>query len=120
MSETTFFRLLHHDDKAAALRAAVAALNQQQPPADTYAVDPASFAQVPGSPFAYWVSEKVRGLFKELSQFEIEGRIVRLGDHPDSDFRYLRLFWEVLKNSSRTWFIPCQVISGYSQPGDAS
>jgi hypothetical protein len=91
---TTFFRLLHHDDKPAALRAAVEALHQQQPPADTYMVDPASFAQVPGSPFAYWVSEKVREVFTELPKFENEERTVKQGLATADDFRFVRCWWE--------------------------
>lgn len=53
-----------------------------------HAVDPASFRQVPGSPFAYWVSERVRRLFTELLPFEVEGRWVRSRAHGSNDFRY--------------------------------
>jgi hypothetical protein len=43
---------------------------------------------VPGSPFAYWVSERVRRLFTELLPFEVEGRWVRSRAHGSNDFRY--------------------------------
>ena len=42
-----------------------------------FELDPSSFSQVPTSPFAYWVSERVRRLFKELPPFEGEGRTVK-------------------------------------------
>jgi hypothetical protein len=92
---TTFFRLLHHDDKPAALRAAVEALHQQQPPADTYMVDPASFAQVPGSPFAYWVSERVREVSTELPQFDSKDRHACVTNPAGNDHRYFRTSWEI-------------------------
>lgn len=56
MPTTTFLRLLAADDKAAALRAAAVAARAGQPAPDVFAVDPISFRQVPGAPFAYWVS----------------------------------------------------------------
>ena len=49
-----FFRLLSFEDKAAALAEGVAAVRSGRQ-ADTlvHQVDPQSFRQVPGSPFAY-------------------------------------------------------------------
>jgi hypothetical protein len=89
---TLFFRLLNHEDKAAALGDAISALREGRG-ANTVvrAVNPASFRQVPGSPFAYWVSERVRRLFTELPPFEVEGRWARLGAHESNDFRPLLL-----------------------------
>src|SRR4051812_17467673 len=92
---TVFLRLLAHDDKPAALAQAVDRLRDGQASPDVYAVDPESFRQVPGSPFAYWVSERVRRLFSELSPFESEGRSVRVGLQTSDDFRFLRGCWEV-------------------------
>lgn len=101
MSEALFLRLLSVEDKAEALARAVAA-TRQGTALDTviHLVDPDEFEQVPGSPFAYWVSERIRHLFAVLQPFESENREVRLGDHPSDDFRYLRLFWEVPADSS--------------------
>lgn len=76
MTDTTptiFLRLLAAGDKAAALADAVAALRAGSPStadADTYAVDPASFRQIPGSPFAYWVSEQMRYTFSRFPALE--------------------------------------------------
>lgn len=87
---TTFFRLLHTDDKDAALRQELAA-----PGSLTFQVEPAKFAMVPGSPFAYWVSDRIRRLFQELPPFESEGRTVKQGLATADDFRFVRCWWEV-------------------------
>jgi hypothetical protein len=62
-----------------------------------HAVDPDSFEQVPGSPFAYWVSERIRDVFTKFSVFEDElrGRTTRCGLGTLDDFQFLRLYWEV-------------------------
>lgn len=103
---TVFLRLLANDDKAAALGQAIERIRDGQDSPDVHVVDPKSFRQVPGSPFAYWVGAKVRKLFAELPMFESEGRKLRLGDHPSDDFGYLRLHWE----------IPCSVAGGRWPP----
>src|SRR5437016_4743788 len=99
------FRLLPYEDKATALSEAVVAVRDGHSlDAVVHAVDPASFRQVPGSPFAYWASERIRQKFLELPPFESEGRALRLGDHPDDGFRWLRLYSEVpLRTSERDW-----------------
>jgi len=90
--KTVFIRLLQADEKATALSDAIASISEGGTAnAAVHAVDTVSFSQVPGSAFAYWVSERVRRLFRALPPFESEGRRLRLGDH----FRYLRLRWEV-------------------------
>jgi len=108
---TTFLRVLEAEDKAAALLAAIrepeAASGKQR-----FEVDPASFASVPRSPFAYWVSERLRKLFKELPPFEASGRTLSIGASTKNDFRYVRGSFEVSARnragsragtSSRSW-----------------
>lgn len=96
MSATLFFRLLAQDDKAAALDEAIGAVRAGRT-ADgiVYQVDPAGFRMVPGSPFAYWVSEALRRKFQELPPFEGEGRTVKQGLATADDFRFVRAWWEV-------------------------
>ena len=89
------FRLLESDDPATPLAEAVATLRRGEDAESVYAVNPKSFRQVPNAPFAYWVSERIRGLFTELPPFESEGRTARVGDHPGDGFRYIRLWFEV-------------------------
>jgi hypothetical protein len=96
MPEAFFFRLLSSDEKASALTDAVAAANEGRVAnAVVYVVDPTSFRQVPGSPFAYWVSERIRRLFVELPRFESEGRTAKRGPSTGDDSRRVRAWWEV-------------------------
>lgn len=93
--KTVFLRALEADDKAAALRATIrepeTARGKQR-----FEVDPANFAAVPRSPFAYWVSERLRRLFHELPRFEAEGRRVCSGPDTGQDFRCIRVWWETV------------------------
>ena len=96
MSTAIFLRLLRDEDKAQALAEAIAALREgHRLESMVYPVPPASFRQVPGSPFAYWVSERIRRLFTELPAFESDGRAVRVGLQTSDDFRFVRAWWEV-------------------------
>ena len=70
--QTLFLRLLAHDDKPAALADAVQCLRDGQPCPDAYTVEPESFRQVPGVPFAYWVSQRLRVQFAKRQPLEIE------------------------------------------------
>src|SRR5262245_25584897 len=115
MAESLFFRLLPYSDKAAALAEAISAVREGHAlNSVVHSVDPALFRQVPGSPFAYWVSERIRRKFIELPPCESEGRQVRVGDHPGDGFRYLRLFWEVPIGPSACDWRPYQKGGEYS------
>jgi len=95
MNRTLFIRLLHHEDKGAALVEKTAALREGRADGDIYTVNPDSFQQVPNTTFCYWVSERIRRLFGELSPFESEGRTVKQGLATADDFRFVRAWWEV-------------------------
>jgi hypothetical protein len=85
--KTLFFRLLSHADKAIALSEAIGAVREGRAAnAEVYVVDPASFSQVTGSPFAYWVSENVRSLFRESSLIK-DHCLVASGTGTLDDFR---------------------------------
>ena len=102
--KTVFLRVPEADDKAAALLDAV------RKPAlpgrgRRLEVDAKSFAAVPRSPFAYWVSDELRDLFKRLPSFEAEGRTVRQGLATADDFRFVRAWWAVPPGSlGGRWF----------------
>ena len=100
MSQTVFLRLLQTDDKAASLAAAVKTVGSGSPNDDVFEIEPESFRQVPGSPFAYWVSERVRSQFVERQPLEAPGsnRIARREVVTNDDFRFLRLWFEVTRN----------------------
>lgn len=92
--KTVFLRALEASDKADALRIAirepVTSLGRQR-----FEVDAYRFAAVPRSPFAYWVSDAVRQVFKNLPAFEAEGRTTKQGLATADDFRFIRGWWAV-------------------------
>ena len=103
---TSFFRLTHSDDKDAALRTAIGASSNNSPAANVFHISPAAFGQIPGSPFAYWVSNNLRSLFKSHDRFESNGRVARQGAVTGNDARFVRSWWEVegwKKSSTLTW-----------------
>lgn len=66
---------------------------------------PDDFKKIPGSPIAYWVSEKVREIFensKRLSDFSEIGKGLDTGDNN----RFLRLWFEITLTKDK--WIPCQ------------
>ena len=98
MTPTTFFRLLHVpiDAKGDALAERIAALNATCAAEETYTLDPAAFAQIPGSPFAYWVGEDLRAQFQTLPSFEPVFGTARTGlQSLGADEIFIRTWWEV-------------------------
>ena len=93
---TTFLRLLDDKDKQNALAEAIRVGGE-----NVFEVDPTSFGQVPGAPFAYWVSEAVRGAFSENPAFEGDERTAKQGMATADDFRFVRTWWEILENTNR-------------------
>src|SRR4051794_10798225 len=85
-----FTRHLDAPDRAASLRASI-----EVGAAERVDVNPEVFREVPTSPFAYWVSERVRRMFDPTSQFEHAGRRARQGLATANDFRFVRLWFEV-------------------------
>ncbi|MGO8896937.1 MAG: BREX-1 system adenine-specific DNA-methyltransferase PglX [Isosphaeraceae bacterium] len=100
---TTFFRLLQAQNKEAALQCIVDKCKRNQVATEVFLVNPKSFDRVPGSPFAYWVSEHVLKTFVNLPSFKEHGRDVLVGGQTSDDFRFLKLYWEVAYNSSKKW-----------------
>lgn len=92
--KTVFLRAMEADDKATALRAAIAE-PKPVPGNGRFEVDPSSFAAVPRSPFAYWVSERMRQLSIDLSPFQANGRVAAIGASTKDDGRFVRAAWEV-------------------------
>jgi hypothetical protein len=102
--KTVFLRALEAEDKASALRAAI-----REPEAarghQWFEVDPAEFAKVPGSPFAYNVSRRLREVFAQLPPFEGEDRTAKQGLVTGDDFRFVRAWWAVTPSQPNgRWF----------------
>lgn len=102
---TIFIRATEATDKAQAIRQAI------QQPAEAmgltrFVVDPQEFAAIPRTPFAYWVSDRVRRMFVELPPFEGEGRTTRVGLQTSDDFRFVRLWTEVAADKLESRWYP--------------
>ena len=91
---TTFLRLLADKDKASNLLDCCTVMRAGGADKRVYKVEPESFRAVPGAPFAYWVSEAVRQVFKRLPAFECDKRTARQGLATAEDFRFVRTWWE--------------------------
>jgi hypothetical protein len=94
---TVFFRLLETtvDEKASELRRAVGQLchPQAEPsPGITFTRAVEAFAQIPTSPFAYWLSDAVQEAFGHAEPFRTRDRMACNGASTCDDFRYCR-FW---------------------------
>lgn len=98
---TIFIRHLSDQDKHHSLRQTVAAIRSRTPSDKVFEVEPASFKQVPGSPFAYWATDNLRDMFRKLHPLEHRERIVRQGLSTADDFRFVRCWWEVPVDSIR-------------------
>jgi hypothetical protein len=66
-----------------------------------HAVWPSSLNLIPSSPFAYWVNDQIRNLFKKHQSFEEAGFEGWAGFQSNDDFRWLRTWWEVPQESPR-------------------
>ena len=89
-----FVRLLEESDKSSALERMIerVGVSVAEPPA--FEVAPTSFEQVPGAPFAYWVSERVRQLFGSMTPLESGSRSARVTNPAGDDRRWIRASWE--------------------------
>ena len=94
---TVFIRAIEAavDDKAAAI---LSAANGSVP--TRFVLDSATFSQVPRSPFAYWVSDRLRQLFTVHPSVTQIGVQTAIGASTKNDFRYLRLVSEVQRRGS--------------------
>ena len=96
-----FLRLLSESDKAEALKAACNNLRQGENDPRSFEVASESFNSVPGKPFAYWVSDAVREVFRSIPAFEGDNRTTKQGLATAEDFRFVRIWWET---NSPGWF----------------
>ncbi len=97
---TTFFRFLKVDDKDEALKHSIGKLSHGDVTKNVYHTDPSEFFDIPGAPFAYWVSSEVRACFNKFDKIESEERTARQGLATSDDFRFIRTSWEI---SGKHW-----------------
>ena len=91
MNKMICIRLLDFAEPSSPLKQAIFDYNQGKENACLMEVDPVSFRQVPGSPFAYWISGKVRGVFSAFEAIGSYGVNVKKGTDTGDDSRFLRV-----------------------------
>jgi len=92
---TYFLDLLEADEKQPSLIDAAQSIRRAASDHRVFDVNPSNFSQVPGAPFAYWVSANLRSNFSRNEPLESNGREVQSGASTMNDFRFLRLWWEI-------------------------
>ena len=91
----TFIRLLAEEEKVRVLSDSITGLHRGKVASTLFSINPDKLSRIPGSPFAYWVSDRIRQLFVELPSFEGSGRTIKQGLATADDFRFVRAWWEV-------------------------
>lgn len=118
---TVFLRVLDApvDEKASDLLHAISTLKRDIRAQDLlgqqlFEHDPAALAAVPGSPFAYWLTDALRTTYQSHLPFEAKDRTVKQGLSTADDFRFVRVWWEPAEvDISSRWF-PFAKGGGYS------
>jgi len=98
-----FLRLLGEGDKGAALLGAVRSVAAGEADPQVFEVDPDSFEQVPGAPFAYWVNSPVRLLFIHYPALANNEQSAVSGGKTLDDFRWIRAGWEYDAKNAARW-----------------
>ncbi|NLZ14520.1 MAG: BREX-1 system adenine-specific DNA-methyltransferase PglX, partial [Thermotogaceae bacterium] len=81
---------LDYEKKIETLRESLAA----RAPSHAYTLHPSEFKKIPGDPFVYWISDRIRGLFTQYGPLEKYAKVVQGLATADND-RFLRFWWEV-------------------------
>ncbi|MDZ4064470.1 MAG: hypothetical protein U1E22_07355 [Coriobacteriia bacterium] len=97
---TTFFRAVSFAQKDAALARAVSGSRFGAP---AFVRDVRAFGVVPRTPFPYWASDVLLGTFECMPALESSKRAARCGMGTLDNFRFLRCYWEVLRDADR-WY----------------
>lgn len=100
---TLFLRLLSADDKQEELKNRISKLKSGAKVDGCFDVNPVSFKDIPGSSFAYWVSENVRNSFAKFPHFSSGRTYACITNPAGDDTRYMRAWWEVVTDSSRRY-----------------
>jgi hypothetical protein len=89
-------RLLTSDDPARSLKRAVTQWRIGEDPAELFCASAKTFSLIPTTPFVYWIDAEI--IEKLLVRPTIEPSVcdIRVGLQTGKDFRFLRLWWEVI------------------------
>ncbi|HPH11325.1 MAG TPA: BREX-1 system adenine-specific DNA-methyltransferase PglX [Thermotogota bacterium] len=82
-------------------------------PSRAYTLHPSEFKKIPGDPFVYWISDRIRGLFTQYGPLEKYAKVAHGMFTGDND-RFLRYWWEVAERDisvdysiDRRKWVPC-------------
>lgn len=91
-----FIRAVGSEDKARCLEDAISQVRSGRVDMrEIFFADARSFRGLPESSMAYWLTPRIRALFRESPRFGDDGRSVKQGLATSDDWRYLRLWSEV-------------------------
>lgn len=91
----TFIRLLKETDRPQATIDAVSTYRSSGIDERVFPIELSDLDAIPGSPMAYWMSDSIRRLFRDLPALEGAGANARQGLASGDDFQFVRAFWEV-------------------------
>ncbi len=102
--KTVFLRAIEADidEKAMTLKASIHSA-ERAVSSTRFEVVSTDFAMVPRSPFPYWASEQLLGLFGSLPPLQNEKVAVASGGKTLDDFRWIRATWEVRAADRTGW-----------------
>lgn len=89
-----FSRTPQEPFKKAHMKETIEALRRGKPNQLAYTLHPSEFKKIPGDPFVYWISDRIRGLFTRFKPVEEYVTVVAGVQTSDND-RFLRFWWEV-------------------------
>ncbi|MFT6217302.1 MAG: hypothetical protein ACJA2Y_000743 [Cycloclasticus pugetii] len=95
-----FLNLIKSENKENHLKQSISKLNQGQTAEGVYFVNSQLFPAIPGTPFSYWVDDKLRSVFALNEKLETDSITAKQGLSTADDFRFVRLWWELSDGAS--------------------
>jgi hypothetical protein len=100
--KAVFLRALDDDDKAGAILTAIATTRDGRSH-QRFDLAARDFSAVPRTPFAYWASDQLRGLFRDSPRLEGGGRTSQVGVATGDDERFVRSWWGIQRTTDGRW-----------------
>ncbi|MEW8418928.1 MAG: hypothetical protein AB2690_16930, partial [Candidatus Thiodiazotropha endolucinida] len=90
-----FFRFLLSRDKNSLLVSSIDSISQGNISDSVFIVSQNQLSILQGNPFVYWIQNSVADKLSSFESIEPEKANIRVGLQTGSDFRFLRIWWEV-------------------------
>lgn len=101
----TYFRLVKERDalaKQISFEAALDALRMGVPNAQIFSYKESDFDAIPGKPWVYWISAKIRSIFQNSPRLDSKSNAVT-GINTGDNFRFRRFWWECSNIDNNRW-----------------